>query len=405
MQPGSRMPAIPRTRWLVMASFVALASACASVDSGPLPPQPRTFPSGVEKPKPEVVSSRELTNRGGPVDWCAAKNVIAYAHESKRMISEIYTIDPSGENERCITCKNKILTQDLQRKIRGDRGRRYRTAPAWHPSCNFMAIEIGTRHFKPSLHERSPFGINHSVWLIAADGSWAEEIISVGKNEAAFRPHFSETGDRLFWSAREPTGMKQRQGKLNQTPGGESPWDGWYLSIADFERTEDGPAVLSNRVDLYRDEEGWFSATALTGDTIWFSHTPNGRGFIDELFRAKVDGNGRKKVLGAEDTWEDQGMPSPWGSLFTYRSSQPYAWKHPRAPLGTLRLELWALTREEERVELTAYNKPVSRVKRVLPYDYAWGPRGRQVAVYTLTYEIGTQPRHTIEILRLNDAF
>lgn len=69
-----------------------------------------------------------------------------------------------------------------------------------------------------------------------------------------------------------------------------------------------------------------------------------------------------------------------------------------------LRLELWALTREEEPVRLTAYNKSAGR-KRVLLNDYAWGPRGRELAVYTLTYEIGKNPRHRIEILRLNDAF
>jgi hypothetical protein len=268
-----------------------------------------------------------------------------------------------------------------------------------------MAIEIGTKHFKPSQHERSPFGINHSLWLIAADGSWVEEIVAVEKSESAMAPHFSETGDRLFWSARVPTGVKQQQGMLNQAPGGESPWNGWYLSIADFERPEGGRAKISNRVDLYKDEKGWFGATALTGDTIWFAHTPDGHGYIDEPYRAKVDGSEREKVVSAGRSWDDQGQPSPWGSLFTYRSSQPYAWKSGQTPIGTLRLELWALTRDQERVVLTTYNKPVSRTKRVLLYDYAWGPRGRQIAMYTLTYQVRAQPRHLIEILRLNDAF
>ena len=48
---------------------------------------------------------------------------------------------------------------------------------------------------------------------------------------------------------------------------------------------------------------------------------------------------------------------------------------------------------------------PVVRSKRVLLYDYSWSPDGREIALYTLTYERLVDPRHSIEILRLNDAF
>ena len=288
------------TLLLVGASFVALAAACAGLYSEPFPPIPRDFPSELVRPKPEVVSSRALTNRGGPMDWCAAKNVIAYAYERTRIVSEIYTIDPSGENRQCITCDNKILTKGVKRGLGAEKGRYYRTAPAWHPSCEFMAIEIGTKHFRPTRYERAPFGVNHSLWLIAADGSWAEEIVAIGENDSASRPHFSETGDRLFWSGRKATGKRSNQWNnlLTQGPGGEDPWVGWYLSIADFARPEGGPAALSNRVDLYRPMRGYFGATALAGDTIWFSHTRGGYDFIDDLYRAKLDGSARKKVFG-----------------------------------------------------------------------------------------------------------
>ena len=187
--------------------------------------------------------------------------------------------------------------------------------------------------------------------------------------------------------------------------GGGSNWGGWHLEIADFERPEGGPAVLSNRVKLFEGEGGWYGSTALIGDTIWFSHTPDGQHFVDEPYRAKDDGGAREKVLDDGDSWEDQGEPSPWGSLFTYRSSRPSPYFHSTSRIGKLRLDLWALTRDGERVELTVYNQPMLPTKRVLLYDYAWSPDGREIAVYTLTYEVHTDPRHTIEILRLNDAF
>lgn len=397
MQTRSRRSAIFGP--LILASLFVLASACGSFVS---PPLVRSFPSEVEKPKPEVVSSRVLTERGGHVDWCAAKNVIAYAHEDPRNISEIYTVEASGKNSRCITCKNKILLKGWKRGLGGDRGRPYRAAPVWHPSCEFMAIEIGNEHFKATRHERAPFGVNHSLWLIAADGSWAEEIIPTEKLAAATRARFSETGDRLFWSARKATGQTTEQTIFNRTPGAENPWEGWYLSIADFERPPGGPAVVSNRVDLYPKEGGWFGATALTGDTIWFSHSAGGREIVETLYRAKADGSKRKKVLDAKNIWEDQGEPSPWGSLLTYRSSRPYGWGYMRK--NGLRFDLWALTRERKHVALTKNNSSDSP-KRVILEDYAWSPDGREIAVFTRTYQIGVKPRRSIEILRLNDAF
>ena len=380
-----------------------LATACEHL--GPSPPQLRSFPSAAKRPKPEIVSRRVIAEKGGPVDWCAEKNILAYANEIDRSRSEIYTVGADGSERRCITCGNKLLTKNLKRGLKGDRGRFYRTAPAWHPSCGFLVIEIGNAKFRPSVHERFPWGINHGLWLIAADGSWAEPIVEVGETEAAMRPHFSDSGDRLFWSTRERTPEVVKQGVVLRTPGAQNPWDGWYLTIADFEKPDTGSAILSNRVELFRGEVGWFGAAALSSDTIWFSRTERKGHFIDQLRRSGVDGSKVQTLLASPKSWEDQGEPSPWGSLLTFRSSKPYGWSTIQGMVGALRLELWALTRDGETVEITHFNKPVRSTRRAMVLDYAWGPRGRQIAVYTAVYEMGVKPRHFVEILTLNADF
>lgn len=386
---------------------VAVASVAWSIGCstfGEPPPIPRSFPSGLERPAPAVESVRTISERGGHLDWCHAKNIVAFAHESHRSTSEIYTIKPDGSDERCVTCDNPHLEAGRKMTLPRDRGRVYRGAPAWHPSCEFMVIQVGTEHFKPRAYDRPPFGMNNALWLIAADGSWAEKIVDVEKHEGVMTPSFSDSGDRLFWSARERTHVKVNQSMLDRTPGAENPWDGWLLSIADFARPQGGPAQLTDRVDLFREEVGWFGATALTGDTIWYSRTEEGRRMVDEIYRAKTDGTGVAKVLEGGDTWEDQGQPSPWGTLVSYRSSLPYAWQK-GARRSSLRLELWALTQDGSRVQLSEVNKPAAARRRAYVYDYAWGPDGREIAIFAARYEINEKPRLSIDILRLNDSF
>ena len=163
---------------------------------------------------------------------------------------------------------------------------------------------------------------------------------------ASLHPHFSDTGDRLFWTVRKSTGKKIRQRLFHQTPGKENPWDGWHLVIANFKRDFSGKAKLTNRIDLYRGEGGIFESHALRSDVIWFSHTKSGRPLVDDIYRARWDGTQRVNITKSPGTWEEHGEPSPGGSLVTFNSSRSFDWKNPPDTAKTLRLEpLWARDR------------------------------------------------------------
>lgn len=340
-----------------------------------------------------VVSSRTLTEQGGRVDWCPETNLIAFDRMTGDKTSEVYVIRPDGSGERCVTCN----TPGLPKGIRGQ--------PAWHPGGEFLVIQVQGKFYGNSRFEFVSWGIHNDLWLVATDGSWAQPLVESKYLGASLHPHFSNTGDRLFWSVREPTGKKIRQRLFQKTPGSENPWDGWHLAIADFRHEPAGKSKLANRVDLYRGEGGFFESHALIENIIWFSHTQNGRPIVDDIYRARSDGARRRNITRSPETWEEHGEPSPKGALLTFNSSRSFDWKNPPDTARTLRLELWARRLDTGNIfQLTDYNARFGGRGRVLTSDYAWSPTGREIAVYHATFGQGPISQ-AIDILHLNQAY
>ncbi len=386
------------------AAALALALALAGCRAAP-PPHPFAFPSPFERPDPRVRGTRVLSEDGGFLDWCAGSDRIAFSRERQRSgRSHVYTIRPDGSDLRCLTCGGLFPAGGAPGADPPASPRAYYSSPAWHPSCEFLVIQVAGPHAGGTAYERAPFGIHHDLWLVAADGSGAELLEQAEPLGGSMSPVFSQGGDRISWSARRDTGEKVRPAFLDRTPGKQNPWDGWHLAVADFARPPGGPALLSNRRELYAGEGGIKRPSALDGETLWFSLTPNPRAYVDEIFRAQLDGSERVNLSESPGTWEEQPQPSPWGTLVAYRSSLPTAWENPPQPQGTLRLELWALTRDGRRLPLTELND-ANRHRRVLVQDFAWGPTGEEIALYTARIEAGQTPRYAIEILTLNAAF
>ncbi len=374
--------------------FARMTALLAIIVIGCLPRQETVTPSAPQDAfRNIVVSQRTLTENGGRVDWCAANNLIAFDRVTGSSTSEVYVIRPDGSGERCVTCNVPGLPQG----IRGQ--------PAWHPGGEFLVIQVQGKYYSRNRFEFVSWGIHNDLWLIAANGQWAQRLIETPYLGAALHPHFSDTGDRLFWSVRESTGKMIRQRLFLKTPGKENPWDGWHLAIANFKRDLTGEAKLTHRIALYRGEGGFFESHALRADVIWFSHTKNGRPFVDDIYRARSDGRQRVNITRSPGTWEEHGEPSPNGSLVTFNSSRSFDWKNPPDTAKTLRLELWARqTSTGDIFRLTDFNKQRTANRRVLTSDYAWSPSGREIAVYYAVF--GRESiAQKIDILGLDYAY
>ena len=168
----------------------------------------------------------------------------------------------------------------------------------------------------------------------------------------------------------------------NPTPGQENPWDGWFLSHAAFTRPETGPATLSDRVDLFQGEGGFYESHAISEERIWFSHTAGGAYYVDDCYSAALDGSDLSNHTNSPTTWEEHCHPGPDGTL-AFNSSRSEDWDYSRGDRATsLRLELWLQEEGGAPQRLTRYNDEAGRRPRVVTSDFAWGPGGAELLAY-----------------------
>jgi hypothetical protein len=261
-----------------------------------------------------------------------------------------------------------------------------------------------------SVYHGPGWGINNDLWLLAADGTWAELIAPTPLNGAALHPQFSDTGDRLFWAEREATG--QNLGLA--TPGGENPWLNWHMVIAPFSRSGSGAGgvtTLGARQTPLRGTGSFFETHQLTGNSIWFSRTQGNRAYVDEGMTATADGTALANLTNNPRAWEEHAAPSPNGWLLTFNSSRDFPFDGQAGQsFPELQMELYALPTQNGTplpgavpIRLTQVNTPG---QQAVTADYDWGPNGRQiVSYYVLKNSSGAITRQTIEILTLNGDF
>lgn len=375
---------MPRALAGLLLAVLAVVGAAACRGSG-----------GGSSVSPRVVASRTLTLDGGRVDWCQGSTLIAFDRTVTATETEVYTIRPDGSDERCLTCDDP---DGMPTGIRGQ--------PAWHPSCEFLVIQVQGAHYSGNRFQFVSWGIDNDLWLLAADGSWAEKLVTVGQCEASLHPQFSDAGDRLFWAVRTPTGDPIPQNPADPTPCAENPWDGWHLAVAPFGRPAGGPAVIGSRTNLYATVGGFFESHALVGNRIWFSHTAAGAPYVDDSATADAtDGGNAVNLTSSPGTWDEHAQPSPGGRAYAFNSSRGFAWAYPPDTAGTLRLELWASVDGRPPVRLTDFNGAAPAGTRVLTSDFAWGPTGRELLVYHADAIGSVVVRQVIEVLTLDAAY
>src|SRR5262245_33457189 len=207
-----------RTVWRALAAAAAalLAGGCGTSQPAAKPPAAKRAPG-----EAGVVLQRTIVfDAGGRLDWCHGNDRIAFDRSERTGVSEVYTIDRFGQDESCVTCGARGLPAGL------------RGSPSWHPSCRWLVIQVANRHAKNGRYEQLAWGIHHDLWAVAADGSWAEPLVTSGALGAALSPQISRDGTRLAWSVRRATGRRIPQKAGQRTPGSENPWEGWHLAVA-----------------------------------------------------------------------------------------------------------------------------------------------------------------------------
>ena len=315
---------------------------------------------------------RRLTDDGGRLDWYKGDKHELIAFDAvvnqRNRNTEVFVMRPDGSGRRCVTCDaatpNGFVGQ-----------------PAWHPDGEHIVIQVENSNSRHRLWEHIAWGINNDLWVVRRDGSGAELIFESPKNHAVLHPHFNADGSKIIFAERVPTGRK-RPRLRRITPGGENPWEGWRIHIADFDIAKTGTARLLNHRILYDDESGLFETHGFTHDgRIVFSHTRGGRAYMDDIYIANDDGSRRRKLIDSTRTWDEHGRFSPSGKTLAFVSSRDYwDWRAPRSTAKTLRLDLYSQDRAGKVRRLTDANANAREDMRYIVSDFDWDASGTRIA-------------------------
>jgi|GEM_PF-1855000 len=362
---------------------------------------------------PRVVDRRTLkASGGGRVDWSKANNLIAYDTVDDQGRWQINTIKPDGSDDICLTCDVTGLPAGAKLG-----------QPAWHPSGDWLVIQVENldlsyTSFALGYLSGAGWGINNDLWLIPAQGGAAQKLdgAAIGQQgEASLHPHFSDDGESLFWTRRDPTDKD-----TNILKGFN--WFGWYMAVAPFS-ISNGVATVGTVQDIFRDgpseERGFYESHQLRENTLWFSRTVAPsigiNAFVDEGFNAPLNSPASmQNVTAGEGYWEEHGVESPGGDWITFNSSRiaPDV-AYPPNIFASLSMGIYIRPRDlSEPADLLIDSRHLMTDDEIedgygiVTSDYDWSPDGTEIVTYSAKRNgTGVITTQTIEIVTLDRAY
>lgn len=339
-----------------------------------------------------------ISTSGGRVAWYASSlsshELVAFDSivDDVTKHTEVFIMQPDGSGVFNVTGPNTDVHNDPKAGFIGQ--------PEWHPDGEHIIFQVENSHSQGMRFNHVSWGINNDLWIIKKDGTGAEKIWETPLNNAALHPHFNADGTKLIFSQRIATGVVLYPG---MTPGGENPWAGWQIHIADFDMAQNGTAKLSNNIVLFGEgfakDRGFYETHGFKDDnTIVYSHTDGGAAYVDDIFTAGTDGNNVINLIQSPTTWEEHGIYSPSGNSIAFLSSRINPdWTAPADNASTLRLELYLET-ESEITCVTSFNEDGDTDKRYLVSDFEWDKAGTRIIIQVAPVDDVTGTPYSPEI-------
>ncbi|TET31573.1 MAG: hypothetical protein E3J72_21920 [Planctomycetota bacterium] len=355
---------------------VALVVAAAFVSTGCKKKKNYFFSPGAGT-GPGAPVFTQISADGGRVAWYkgpAAHELIAFDAVTDDVFknTSIFTMQPDGSALQNVTLTNI----DVPAGFVGQ--------PEWHPDGDHIIFQAENANASHTVYTHVSFGINNDLWIINKDGSGAEKIWETPLHHGALHPHFNDNGTILIWSERIATGVQLFP--LWLTPGGENPWAGWQIHIADYDGNASGTAKLTNHRTIFgaglpEDRGGFETHGFVDGDTIIFSRTLDGQAYVDDVFTSKLDGSGLTNLTNSPATWDEHGLYSPSGATLAFNSSRfDASWVAPSSNASTLKLELY-LQKGADIIKLTDFNGAAPAGVRYLTSDFEWDRTGSRLVL------------------------
>jgi len=328
---------------------------------------------------PAGTSTARLRASGGRVAWykgtAAGHERIAFDAivDDLTQDTEVFVMNPDGSGVACVTCGSH---PPIPTGFVGQ--------PEWHPDGQHLVIQAENTNSQHIRYNHVSWGIDQDLWVVKVDGSGAEKIVDNAPypSRAALHPHFDEIGLRLLFAERISTGVVIPG---LGTPGGENPWAGWQLHLAQYDAAGTGTGKLLGHTVLFGSglpkDRGFFESHGFSGNRILYSATAGGAPYVDDSWSADPDGTAAVNLTLSPTTWEEHGSYSPSGNALVFISSRvDPGWSYPGDSAANLRTELY-LRKGGATERLTFFNRDGDPGKRYLTSDFDWDRSGRRIVV------------------------
>lgn len=308
---------------------------------------------------------------GGRMEW-SDNNTIAFSKFTGEVkyYAEIYTINPDGSNEKCVTCNNSQISHLSNDQPTWEASGRYVVFQSVDQALYDQAKNIPEK-IKQAVSQGGA-GVDNNLWAITADGVNAYQLTQVKRNEINLHPHFAFDGKKLVWSGRESTGLGEFK---------------YFLKTADF--VDNNGVRLENIQeyqplgDQYFYESHGFSKN---GEWIIFSASPPGPFDLD-IYKMNLQTRELINLTDSPGVWDEHAQVSPGGQKIIWISSQGYDYKLTKNYGKTLKTDFWMMDFDgSNKKQITFFNIPGHNEyngSRVIVADSSWSPIGdKLVATY-----------------------
>ena len=325
-------------------------------------PQP-LFCSQLESKAYSVKSIQTVKKNGGRVDWShSGNNLIAFDKKGEDGYYDVYTVNPDGSNERCLTCNHP----DLPNKNIGQ--------PAWHPNGKYIVMQVEKAVHK-AVHPISTnpgAGMFNDLWIIDVKTRKATLLWKVpnNRNSGVLHPHFSNDGTKLSWSEMYEGPDIRKKDKMAGY---------WKLKVANFVVPPTRAPMLRNIHEFMPGKMAFYENHGFSPDDTKLIFCSNKRGTsVSERNDIYVMDLGDESITQLTDeAYNEHAIYSPDGGKIVWMSSRD------NINRGT---DYWIMNPDGSgKQRLTYFNKPGHshyKGKKIKAADFSWSPDGKRIAAY-----------------------
>ena len=319
---------------------------------------------------------------GGRVAWSWKLNLIAFDKVGSNGYYDVYTANPDGSNQKCLTCNQPSLPA------------RHKGLPDFDFSGKWIVFQAEKSDapqgsFEDSLAQPGS-GFWNDLWVTDVEGTQFYKLTDIPlKNGAVLHAHFSHNGAKLQWAQRlEPTPL------LLGT---------WEINVADFV-VSNGVPSLKNIVSYQPGQSPRFYEThgfSRDDQSVIFSGNPDldQTMFGDDIYIFNLNAGSLTNLTNTPTIWDEHAALSPDGTQILWMSGMAAG-----STSTQYRTDYWIMNVDgSHKRRLTWFNVPgfpESTSTPVACSRAAWSPDGTRFLGYLVTDNVGeTGPDVLIDLV------